>query len=594
MGQEGFISDSIVDQIRQGSNIVEVISGYLSLTKAGSNFKGLCPFHQEKTPSFSVSPSKQMFHCFGCGEGGDVFHFLMKIESLPFPEVLRKMADSLGITIPRKKVSGDLQRKIEKQEKLWRIHEDASEHYQSLLAHHPDAENARSYLKSRGLLEKDFSTFSLGFSLRKWSDLMVYLEKKGWKKAELEDSGLILSGQHGFYDRFRGRLIFPIFDSHDRIVGFGGRVLDDSMPKYLNSPETLIFKKGQYLYGFGWAKGQFGKQPLVVVEGYLDVITGHLMGLNNMVGTMGTALTPHHLQQIGRYTREVVLVFDSDFAGQQAAMRAGQLFLDKDWTVRIVSLPAKEDPDSFLRKFGKEAFEDKVRKAAPIMDFLIQGFIAGKEDMGIQEKARVSRQLFQHISKLSSTIERGFYLKQLAETLGVSEKDLLSDFSDVHRKREKNRGASVVSHHEVFPKDEEILLHLLVHGQIEEQKIQAVLDGFSHDCLKRLVHRVLKVLQSSGKLVHERVLESCSEEENDVRVFSRFMMQDLEYDDIPRTIEDCLGSIRRKKIQMQIKVTEKAIESAEKEGDLDAVRNLQKDFIQLRMKKSYPEVSLAQ
>jgi len=587
--KEGFISDTILEQVRQGAEIVDVISGYLSLTKAGQSYKGLCPFHQEKTPSFIISPAKQMFHCFGCGEGGDIFKFLMKMESVSFLNAVQILADRFGITIPLQGKGAKSVEEGEEKNRIRRIHELACEYFHGLLIKNPGAEKARNYLKSRGIDQKTWADFSLGFSLPQWSDLMIYLERKGFKRAELELAGLVLSGQHGFYDRFRGRIIFPIFDSQNRVVGFGGRVLDDSLPKYLNSPETVLFQKGRHLYGFGRAKGVVGRKPFVVVEGYVDVIAGHQLGVNNMVGTMGTALTSQQLQQMGRFSKEVLLVFDSDFAGQKAAMRGGELFLGSDWRVRVVSLPEGEDPDSYLRRVGKEAFEKCLEQAISLMDFLIQGVIGKRKGFGVHEKIQLSRQLFPYIAKLTSHIERSHYMKKMAEALDVSEQDLVAEFFEVYSKKEKEKPKALRPKAPAFPKDEEIVCHLLLHGEVEGKRIQGLLEGFSDNRLKKLVQAVLDIQEQYGGLDLDKVASHFSEKGEEAQLFSQLMVRDLEYyDDIQKTAEDCLISIHRRWIQKQLESTEKAIASAEKEGNLDAVRNLQRNFIHLRQQSSHP------
>jgi DNA primase len=524
-----------------------------------------------------------MFHCFGCGEGGDIFKFLMKMESVSFFNAVQILGDRLGISIPLKGKNEKTVEEGEEKKKIRKIHDLACDYYHGLLLKNPGAEKARNYLKSRGINEEMWVNFSLGFSLPQWSDLMIYLERKGFKRAELELAGLVLSGQHGFYDRFRGRVIFPIFDSQNRVVGFGGRVLDDSTPKYLNSPETVLFQKGKHLYGFGRAKGSVGRNPFIVVEGYVDVITGHQFGVNNMVGSMGTALTSQQLQQMGRFSKEVILVFDSDLAGQKAAMRGGELFLGSDWRVRVVSLPEGEDPDSFLRRVGKEAFEKRLDQGIPLMEFLIQGIIGKRKGLRIEEKIQKSRQLFPYITKLTSQIERSHYIKKIAEFLEVSEQDLIVEFFESYPKTGKRKQTPYMPKAPTFQKDEEMICHLLLHGEVEAKRIRGILEGFSDTGLKKIIKVVLDIQDQSGCVDIDQVVRHFSgKEEEEGKLFSQLMVRPLEYDDIQKTAEDCLTSIRRRWIQKQLENTEKAIESAEKEGDLDAVRNLQKNFIFLK------------
>jgi DNA primase catalytic core len=350
----GPIPEEFLDSVRSGVDIVELISEYVPLKRSGQNYMGLCPFHREKTPSFSVSPAKQIFYCFGCGAGGNVFSFLMKMENIPFLEAVEILADRLGLDVPRSPRSRE---KHERKERFYELNAHAAEYYHRILVHGAEGESARGYLMGRGVNRSSWGKFLLGFAPNASGGLLKYLKGKGFSLQEIRQSGQFNERYGTLQERFRGRIIFPICDARGRCLGFGGRALGDEEPKYLNSPESPVFNKSRNLYGLHLAIPAVRDQKkIIVVEGYLDCITAQEYGFRNTVAALGTAFTRDQSRLLLRYTKDVVLAFDEDAAGSAATMRGAGFLQELGAQVSILNLPEAKDPDEFLRAHGKEAF----------------------------------------------------------------------------------------------------------------------------------------------------------------------------------------------------------------------------------------------
>lgn len=420
--REGKIPDSLIETIRDRADILSIVSQHLTLKKSGSNFSGLCPFHTEKTPSFVVNPAKQFFHCFGCAAGGDVFHFLSKVEQITFPEAVRRIAEKVGITIPsfksaEKKTDGT----TSEPELIYQMNEKAAERFHHNLIERKEAEPARGYLKERGISEATIQTFQIGYALPVWDDVAKHLP---CPVMLLEKGGLIKRGEHGTHDTFRDRIMLPIKTAQGRIVGFGGRVLSDVMPKYLNTSETPVFTKGQHLFGLNLSRG---KTALIIVEGYFDLISLFQNGISNVVATMGTAITSDHIQSIRRYSKKVFLALDPDRAGVAAMVRSAPLFIEGGIEAAVIALPVGCDPDMFVRQQGATAFLERLGQAKPLIDFVITQTASVAQS--IEEKAKEMQGLFPLIRKMDNKVEQGHYLKHIADTFGIEENDVRTDFS---------------------------------------------------------------------------------------------------------------------------------------------------------------------
>ena len=420
------IPEEKISEIRSAADIVEVIAEVVHLKRAGRNFSGLCPFHSEKTPSFTVSPDKQIFHCFGCGTGGNVFSFLMKHEGLSFPEAVRALALRYGINLPTRPLSPDQKRRRDIKEQLFRLHQRVADDYHALLMDSPTGKKAREYLVKRGIAQDTVREFRLGYAPDRWDHLVNIFRKNRIPAPVAESSGLVIprKNRSGFYDRFRDRIIFPIQDNRGRVVGFGGRVLGDGLPKYLNSPETPLYHKSRSLYGLHAAKGPCRESELVyIVEGYFDLIALYQHGIRNVVATLGTALTDEHLRTLRGFIGEkgrAVLVYDSDEAGIQAARRSIPVF-DKGFVnAQILTLSSNHDPDSFVFEFGAEAFKAAAENAKNMIPFLLD--CAVKENgLSVAGKVRSVNALLEPLLSVKDGVERALYIKEIAERIGVDE-----------------------------------------------------------------------------------------------------------------------------------------------------------------------------
>lgn len=407
-------SDDIIEEVRMKNDIVDVVSQYVKLTRKGSSYFGLCPFHNEKTPSFSVTPAKQMYYCFGCGAGGNVFNFIMEYENFTFGEALHHLADRAGVELPRIEYSKEAKEKAERKALLLEINKKAAQYFYYQLRR----ENGRvayQYLAGRGLSEETMKKFGLGYSDKYSDDLYRYLKGQKYSDELLRESGLFnVDERHGMYDKFWNRVIFPIMDVNNRVIGFGGRVMGDGKPKYLNSPETKIFDKSRNLYGLNVARTT-RKNYLIVCEGYMDVISMHQAGFTNAVASLGTALTSGHASLLKRYTKEVLLLYDSDEAGIRAALRGIPILRDAGVNSRVVDLKPYKDPDEFIKNMGAEAFEERLEQA---MDSFMFRVSIAERDYPMEEPQGQNR-FFDYCAglllELEDELERNLYIEAIVK-----------------------------------------------------------------------------------------------------------------------------------------------------------------------------------
>lgn len=434
--EHGRIPEEVIDDIAARADIVDVISRYVPLKRHGASYKGLCPFHNEKTPSFTVSPHKGFFYCFGCGAGGSVFNFLMQIEQWTFPEAVRYLAKETGVDIPEKKMTSADHAKIKQKERFRSINELAAHFYEAALTAAPGTE-ARAYLESRGINEEVRKTFRLGVCVEGWDHLSQWLQKKGVSKKDLLAVGLSLQRRDGtLYDRFRERLMFPIIDETGYVIGFGGRILEagKAPQKYLNTSETELFHKSQTLYGINHARKAIREADLVlVVEGYMDVIACHQAGVKNIVAPLGTALTEEQIKHLMRHTYRMVLAFDGDTAGRKAAMRSSMLVESLGATARILQLPDSMDPDEYIKKHGVESFKERVLKATPSILFQLQYLSEGLDLTLIEEKLRILDEILPFIAQKSKPADRAEAIIQTAKALDMTEQTVREEWSYYQR-----------------------------------------------------------------------------------------------------------------------------------------------------------------
>ena len=427
------ISEAVREQIRAASDIVDVIGGYLPLKRAGANFVALCPFHREKTPSFNVNPHLQIFHCFGCHKGGDVFKFVMEFEAIDFVEAVRRLAERARIPLEFERGAGEQQSRHLK-EQLLQVHEQITQRWQTALTNEAGGQAAREYLARRGVSEEAIKLFRLGYAPEAWDDTVNWSRSKSYDLPLIEKAGLILKkeGTDRYYDRFRGRLMFPICDEQGRVVGFSGRLLtaDAKAAKYVNSPETPIFTKSKIFYGLDKSKrALLESEYAVVCEGQLDLIACYMAGVQNIVAPQGTAFTSEHARILKRYASEVVLCFDSDDAGQNAAVRALDHLLAAGLAVRVAVVPAPHDPDSFIKQWGGDAFRELVERAEGFFDYYLNRLCAGNEISTDKGRLAVLRAMAEAVQKTGNLVLIDKYAQKTALRLGVSPESVRREFA---------------------------------------------------------------------------------------------------------------------------------------------------------------------
>ena len=574
-------SEDIISRVRDSVDIVDLVSGYVSLKKAGKNHTGLCPFHSEKTPSFSVNPDKQIFHCFGCGAGGDVFKFIELQEGLNFPEAVRVLASRAGIPLPADNRSRGQDKKYEDERKvLVAIVADAAEYFRNELKG-PAGSMARAYLKKRRVADAMVQDFALGYVKPEWDGMLRHLKQKGYAFNQMEKAGLIVkrSEGEGYYDRFRGRIIFPIRDIAGNVIAFGGRVMDDSLPKYLNSSETPLYSKSNTLYCLDMAK-EYGRRQgyFVIVEGYLDAIACHQYGVRNAVATLGTALTEGHLRLMRRFADKLVLIFDPDPAGVKASLRGFDLFMASGMKVNVVSLPDGDDPDTFLQKHGHDAFAAHLRNSVKFMDFVLEQVVKRGSYTSIDDKVHRAEEMLGFITKIPSGIERDYYLKKTAEALDLDETVLRREIPNRPWRSASGPGGRkesapvLVRGHR--PKAEEILIHLMLkdEGIARSLKQQIQPQDFTDPLFQRAAQRIFDVLNAGEGFDMRALLRNGDEELNNLILY--YSVLETDYDDPQKHCRDCVDVIKQKDPEKKMKHLLKAIEEAAANEDWTEYRRL--------------------
>ncbi len=474
------IKEESIKRLLDSISIVDVISDYVQLRKRGKNFVGLCPFHTEKTPSFSVSEEKGMFYCFGCSEGGNTVSFLMKYEKYTFVDAIENLAKKFNFQLEYDDSS--YYEKDTELEKLYDYSRITARYFYDNLTKTNEGENALKYLSERGLNDEIIKTFGIGYALSSWEGLINFAEKNDLEKAIFEKLGLILKKEDGsYYDRFRGRIIYPIFSPAGRVIAFGGRILieEENQPKYLNSPETKIYTKGKTLYGLFQSKDEIRKKDAVLlVEGYMDLISLYQNGFKNAVASAGTALTTEQVQILSRYTKNVTVIYDSDEAGQKAAARASEIMLETDIDFKIVSLPEGEDPDSFIKNHGGERMKIEIQSANDYVSFVESILMKDKLTIDNTEKLKIINKILELTSKIKDPIRRSLYVKSISEKFKIRESALMESMSKYIQqsrleKKEEEKPLTITSEEETKPTIKEIpilekgLLELMFEGNKE-------------------------------------------------------------------------------------------------------------------------------
>ena len=580
----GYIPDELVEEIRDRSDIVEVISDRVLLKKSGANYKGLCPFHSEKTPSFTVSPAKQIFHCFGCNEGGNVYQFVMKIENLSFPDSVLLLARRYGINIVEQKVKG-----VNSSQKntLYDVNAMAAEFFQRQLSELPQGKTAREYLRKRGITENIIESFKIGYASPSWDGVHQFLKKKGISADIQNSAGLIKERENGggYVDRFRERIIFPISDSEGRIVGFGGRVLNDtdSRPKYLNSPETLVYKKGNILYGLHITKDLIRKsKDAFLVEGYFDLITAYQHGIKNVIATSGTALTEDHARLLRRYTETVTLVFDGDEAGRNASNRGGIVLLNGGVKVKVIPLPQGNDPDSFIREKKGDGFFNISKGSKPFMEYIINKESAESDLKSIDGRVKCINAVIPFLSLMNNSVEKSMYISSLAEKTGVSEKAIIDEMSK-NKVKDKAKVKEVLTSTSSSSsnKAERILVQLMLldNKNIEKIKKHISVDDFKDNDMAKISSLLFTLSESNDNIAISHIMDKLSEDKLK-KLISEMVFEDIEYQDVDKNISDCIRYIKKNRID--IKELVNRLKTAVSEGNHQQFKELQGQILKIK------------
>lgn len=605
-------SDELIEEVSLRNDIVDVISEYVNLKKAGKNHKGLCPFHSEKTPSFVVSDDKQLYHCFGCGEAGNVINFIMKIENLDFFDALELLAEKSNIDLSEYRNNNYNAEKVDKKSKLFEINREAAVFfYKNLIK---TKNEGIKYLLNRGLNIDIIKTFGLGYAINDWERLNRYLLTKGYDQELIYKTGLVVQRKekNGYYDRFRNRVIFPIISTTKKIIGFGGRVLDDSVPKYLNSPESIIFNKSNTLYGLNLARNELGNEKkLIVVEGYTDVISLYQYGVKNAVATLGTSLTKGHAQLFKRYCEEVIISYDADAAGEVATIRGMDILAEAGCKVRVVRLGDKMDPDDYIRNFGTDAFKEKVNASLPLIDYKIER-IKSENNLDTNEgRINFINESIKVIKALKSPVQIDVYVERLSKEAKVAPNVIKSEIygnnSDKKNqyKYNKNKYNKKDNKFGYKPKKfqnnfqpvkkaekngmieiEKSIISLCLSSKTNYEKIssQIVDEDFSNKGLKIIYDYIGESYRNNQKVDCISLIDKLDIEET--KLLKEIEQRVVPSEDLDATIEDLLLSLKRFKINGEIKAIKDEIRRLEitknkDEGDVMKIKDLCGQLLQL-------------
>jgi DNA primase len=582
------VSEEIIQKVKDGNDIVDVISETVKLRRAGRNYSGLCPFHHEKTPSFSVSSDKQIYKCFGCGEAGNVITFVMKTRNMPFMDALKFLGDRANITIETS--DSGTRAMDDRKEKLYKLNVEAARFFFNNLV---EEASALEYFRGRGITNATIRKFGLGFSLNSWNGVINYLKRKGYTELDLISAGLAVKRESGgIYDRFRNRVIFPVFDYRGRVIGFGGRVLDDSKPKYLNSPETLVFNKGINLYGLNFAVKDNAERMFIMVEGYMDCISLHQYGITNAVATLGTALTVNQAKLLKRYADKVIISYDADFAGQTATIRGLEILRSEGFDVRVLTVPSSKDPDEYIRSNGKDAFIKLVREATPLIEYRIKrakdGIDFSNNEMIIQYTKKVTEILAD-----LDPVEKDVYVKKISEDTGIKEQaiyDLLK--GEMQKNVNKLQNVNTVENfgqklylEPAYLKAERNLLKFMLK---DDEYCRYVMENLNPEILileghKKIFTTIVDAKKDKISNLNSYVEGRCDDVESSREWINILELDLIEGDyDIYKLIDDCMHEVKKYKLEESKKEIMIKIKEYEAKGLVEESLKLAKKLLEIQ------------
>ena len=592
-----YYPDEVIEEVRSSNNIVDIIGGYVRLQKKGSSYFGLCPFHNEKSPSFSVSPNKQMYYCFGCGAGGNVFTFIMEYENQTFPEAVKILADRAGIALPEAELTEEQKRERNKRQLLLEINKMAANYFYYQL-NGDQGQQAREYLENRRLSKETQVHFGLGYASKYSNDLYLYLKKKGYQDQILKETGLLTYDEkRGAHDKFWNRVMFPIMDVNNRVIGFGGRVMGDGTPKYLNSPETMLFDKSRNLYGLNYARTS-RKPYMIICEGYMDVIAMHQAGFTNAVASLGTAFTTQHSVLLKRYTQEVRLAYDSDGAGQKAALRAIPILKSTGINVRVIHMNPYKDPDEFIKNLGTEAFQERIDAAESSFMFEISVLEKNYKQSDPEGRASFMKAMARRLLEFPQELERNIYIDAIAGRYGIASEELkrmVNSFGASMSREQVEAAIYQQQEREEMPakkrveKEDSVLTaqKFFLTWLIEEPSIYDKTKDYINedDFVEPLYHHVAALvfeeLRATGQVMPARILNQFEDVEEQKTAASLFNTR-LKTDDDPAVREKALNETvkRIKKNSLELK-SRSVREIADLQKIIKEKAQLQKLYISL-------------
>ena len=552
-------SEELIDEIRNSNDIVDIISQYVILKRSGRNFFGLCPFHKEKTPSFSVSPDKQIFHCFGCGAGGNVIHFISKIENVDFKESLEILADRAGIKLPTLENNVDSKR-LELKEKVYEINKLVAMYYNETL-YKQQAKPAQEYVKKRKLDNKALKEFCIGYA-ENANVLYKLLKEKGFTEEEILASDLVIKKGNNYVDRFKNRLIFPIQDIRNRFIAFGGRVLDNSLPKYINSPENIVYSKARNLYGLNVAKNTKTRK-LIIVEGYMDTVSLHQRGIDNVVASCGTALTEAQGRLLRKYAEKVIISYDSDSAGQAATLRGLEILNNLGCDIRILQMEGAKDPDEYVIKYGNGRFNDLVENAISLVEFKIKVLKKGLNIENTNDKIKFMNEIAKILGGVDNKIEQEIYIDKISSDYNISKEAIYAQINK--NEYSNNKGAKILESSSIrkptikrqgkeinpeLEKRENIIISLLIDGGEEVyNKIKDIINpnDFKSEANQKIMRRLYEEFEKGNSNINSLV-DMFADDEQVVNALTGIMADDYEIEDNKKALDDVINNYQKEKL----------------------------------------------
>ncbi len=592
------IPENVIEEIRQRTDLVDVVGEYLSLERRGKNMVGLCPFHGEKTPSFTVSPEKQLFHCFGCGASGNVFSFIMQMDNLSFPEAARFLAGKAGVRIPEQKKPSSTEDDLKA--RIYKLNNLAAKYYVYCLNNTSQGKKALEYLYERGIEQQTIEQFMIGYAPAEWSGFFNFATKKGVGSDLLVKAGLASPGREkGHYDRFRNRVIFPIYDISGKVAGFGGRLLDGSEkqgPKYLNSPETPVFDKGSILYGMNLAREWIRREKVaIVMEGYTDVVTAFQAGIKNAVASLGTSLTTNQARTLRSQADTVITAYDSDSAGEAATWRGLSILQSTGCLVQVAELPEGSDPDDFIKENGKEAFLEITRNACPLMEYRLMQLSKRYDLTSDRERRDYTDELMDILQSAVNHVEQNFYLKRAAEELGVDEDALRSELkksrSRVNRFREAGKKEISENTQRINIKPaEKILISLMLQSKeiARQGRTHLQLDFIEDERVRNIVKSIFDYIEAEETVYADKILTHF-EDPQVINIITEAVtdpaLQDLPPQTAKRMTEDCIKKLYTVWANRKQRELQKKLKELEQQGSEEQIQELLKEHQHLLKRK---------